>query len=173
MQRWIEKADVLIEALPYIRQFEVITKLNEACGAVARPPFIVEFGHKGLGGHFWLMVVQLSAEDGNGRLCQSSYLNQWAQANTMPLVLMGDFAYDWRLSGDEHDAGYDLLAEADRLHWVRPEPPAATRCDGTAIADFVFTGGKARAWKAHARVLGEADCGGRPGHRPVEAVFAF
>jgi hypothetical protein len=141
----------------------------------------VEFKVKGLERRMWFMVNHLQRGDADYRHCQARTLNEWRKKNTVRMVAVGDYNFDWDIasSGAQHDSGLDLLIANDRFRWIQPQPPLVrTQCSDNSILDFVFVSGSARQWPAASSILfsQEADyCTKAPAkdsdHRPVRAQF--
>ena len=88
-----------------------------------RAPFIAQLRDKQSGVEFIFMVNHLYRSDDEGRHAQAEMLNTWVSAQTLPVIAVGDYNFDWSVNGGEidHDDGYDLLTADNRFEWVRPE----------------------------------------------------
>lgn len=87
---------------------------------------------------------------------QSRLLNEWAQTQSLPVIAIGDYNYDWAVSGGDtdHDAGYDLLTAGNVFVWVRPATLIKTHCSNhNSVLDFVFVAGEARSWVATSEIV--------------------
>ena len=144
-----------------------------------RSPLVVHFRERTSGLDFLFMVNHLYRSRPERRVEQSRALRDWAARQTLPVIAVGDYNYDWHFErGDlEHDAGYDELVRGDALAWVRPVSLVPTHCSSYAsVLDFVFAGGAARNWAPVSHIL-EPQSGYCPDdrsksdHRPVLAEF--
>ncbi len=144
-----------------------------------RSPLVVHFRERDGDVEFLFMVNHLYRSRAERRHEQSRGLRTWAERQTLPVIAVGDFNYDWRVeNGDaDHDAGYDELVAGDTFAWVRPERLVPTHCSHHAsILDFVFASGVARHWNPTSRILEsqpeycpDDDTGSD--HRPLFASF--
>jgi hypothetical protein len=149
-------------------------------GGNGRAPLVVHFRITATGREFLFMVNHLFRGNSAARHQQASLLNAWAQQQTLPVVAVGDYNFDWNLPKGEkdHDLGFDKMVEGNRFAWVRPAKLIKTQCSTNfnSVLDFVFVSGEAQTWKAVSTIERpeEAFCNDdaqRPDHRPVTARF--
>jgi hypothetical protein len=127
------------------------------------------------------VVNHLERGDLRLRRDQAQRLNEWVQAQTLPVIATGHYNFDWSVAnGDRnHDAGFDRMVEDDHWAWVRPKTLVKTQCgpNNNRILDFVFVNVSARPFALTSEIIQEAnDCGNadvNPDHRPVKAEFDF
>ncbi|NNG17739.1 MAG: endonuclease/exonuclease/phosphatase, partial [Gemmatimonadales bacterium] len=148
-----------------------------------RSPLVAHFREKATGLEFKFMVNHLARGDNSRRHIQATQLNDWAETQTLPVVAVGDYNFDWDLpNGTSHDQGFDNLLADDVFVWVKPDPVKRTQCseeDGgcrfNSVLDFVFVAGPAKSWTAESDVVVRAgdfpDNDLTSDHRPVEAMF--
>ena len=124
------------------------------------------------------MVNHLYRSNTEGRHEQARLLNARAPQQTLPVIAVGDYNFDWDVSNGDtvHDRGYDLLIVDGVLTWVRPPQLIRTQCSFNSVLDFVFVAGAARQWSASSEILAteESYCPSdqhRSDHRPVRDVF--
>jgi endonuclease/exonuclease/phosphatase family metal-dependent hydrolase len=159
---------------------EELHDLNIPNGTV-RSPLVGTFEARATGLEFLFVVNHLWRTDDNARHEQAELLNAWGAAQTLPIVTMGDFNFDWNVDGSYHDEGYDRLVENDVFRWVRPpDPLIKSQCSSfyESVLDFAFVGGAAREWEASSAILRQEDdyCRGARAsnysdHRPITATF--
>lgn len=146
----------------------------------ARAALVLELRERRSNIRFLFMVNHLYRSRDDERRQQAQLLNAWAARQTLPVIAVGDYNFDWEITGDEHDAGYDLLTVNDRFQWVRPATLVTTQCSGwpctfNSVLDFVFTAGAAQAWRAESEIVvvpGDfPDDDTTSDHRPVLARF--
>lgn len=153
---------------------------NVNIGGSARAPLVATFVHDATGVRFLFMVNHLWRTNDTARHQQATLLNDWARDQTLPVIAVGDYNFDWAVDGgeDDHDVGYDNLVEDGVFEWVRPDDLVQTQCsyafDG--VLDFVFTANGAQDWASEGDILlrQNVHCqpsDDRPDHRPVSAVF--
>ncbi len=145
-----------------------------------RAPLVAKFRGKTTGKEFLFMVNHLFRGSASGRKTQSRLLNEWAKRQSLPIIAVGDYNYDWHYqTGDEdHDAGYDLLTKDAVFWWVRPERLVPTNSSGyNSVLDFVFASGDAAGWQYRSNILAIRgdfpDTSKKSDHRPVDAIFAL
>lgn len=125
-------------------------------GRGGRSPLFQVFQDRTDGAYFAVGVVHLHRSDANDRFLQSVGLNDWADGENLPLILMGDFNYDWNLSGTPgHDRGYDALTENGIWQWVRPATLVKTQCSPryNSVLDFAFVANGAQQWASESEIL--------------------
>ncbi|MGF1492666.1 MAG: endonuclease/exonuclease/phosphatase family protein [Microcoleaceae cyanobacterium] len=149
-------------------------------GGRVRAPLVAQFRFKPTGTEFLFVVNHLYRTDAAGRHRQAQLLNQWAQQQSLPIVAVGDYNFDWDVVRGENkrDKGYDLMTQNGVFTWIRPTNLVATYCSKrySSILDFVFVAGGAKNWPASAEVLyPEAeycpDDQRKSDHRPMQATF--
>ncbi len=146
----------------------------------ARAPLILQLREKTTDREFLFMINHLYRSRDDERHKQAELLNAWAARQTLPVIAVGDYNFDLALTGEERDAGYDLLTAGDRFSWVQPETLVTTQCSGwpctyNSVLDFVFTVGTAQTWRAESEIVvapGDfPDDATTSDHRPVLARF--
>jgi hypothetical protein len=149
-------------------------------GGHVRAPLVVELRLKSTGLPFLFMVNHLYLTDPDGRHEQARRLNRWAATQTMPVIAVGDYNFDWNVKEGEkvHDLGYDLLTAKRVFEWIPPRTLIRTKCAVPSILDFTFVAGPARDWNGSSSILfpEEAYCPGdnrTSDHRPVRTTFVF
>lgn len=151
-------------------------ELSEAIGAGGgRAPLVGHFLHEASGQELKVVVNHLWRTDDDARQLQADRLNTWAQGQSLPLLTIGDFNFDWTVPGGEtdHDTGYDLLIADDVWRWVKPEVILPTQCSTyNSVLDFGFVAGPAKDWDASSTILYPEDTycpdnDKQSDHRPV------
>lgn len=116
-----------------------------------RAPLVAQFQIQGSGQQVLFMVNHLYRSDAEKRHQQARWLNQWGRAQSLPVIAVGDYNFDYDVedgdSGDR-DLGFDLMTAEGIFTWVRPQPLTTTYCSDryNSILDFVFVGGGAAQW---------------------------
>lgn len=151
-------------------------------GGTARAPLVGHLRERDSGIEFLLVVNHLWRTETESRHEQAELLNAWGAEQSLPVIMVGDYNFDWDVDGSYHDEGYDLLVEDGVFEWLQPDPLVQTQCSTTydSVLDFAFVGGEARAWDAVSDVLRAEDeyCSYRnrdtySDHRPLETRFAI
>ncbi|MEB3358303.1 MAG: endonuclease/exonuclease/phosphatase family protein [Synechococcales bacterium] len=169
------------------KRLEVVgtTELHELSfdGAV-RAPLVAHLRVRDSQQDLLFMVNHLYRSEGDRRHQQAQFLNRWAQAQTLPIIAVGDYNFDFDVTqGDQgqRDAGYDLMTQGGVFRWVRPQTLTATFCSSRydSILDFIFVAHDATAWSVRSSEVLYADAGtgycpdtpATSDHRPVMATF--
>ena len=125
-------------------------------------------------------LFQQAAEDGETacRHEQARLLKAWVREQTLPIIAVGDYNFDWGVTDGErvHGQGYDLLTADGIFTWIRPPRLIRTQCSFNSVLDVVFVTGDARRWRASSEILAadESYCPSdrsRSDHRPVFSLF--
>jgi endonuclease/exonuclease/phosphatase family metal-dependent hydrolase len=148
-----------------------------------RAPLFAELKENSTGKRFIFMVNHLARGDNALRHEQGRKLNNWVRQQSLPVIAVGDFNFDWRVNGGDqnHDRGYDLMIADGFWAWVRPAILVRSQCapNFDSVLDFVFVNQSARLWSGRTEILVKTgDCPANytndlenPDHRPVRAVF--
>jgi len=123
------------------------------------------------------------------RLQQAKNLNQWARSQTLPVVLVGDFNFDYdvqrgHLGLPHRDGGFDALVKDHIFQWVPTTNMVKTQADDryNTMLDFIFVANAPFGWTGSAKVLRRTgdeaattidfdDDDRSSDHRPVSATF--
>lgn len=150
-----------------------------------RAPLVAHFRIKGTSQEFKAVVNHLYRKRANLRHQQARQLRAWAETQTVPVITLGDFNFDWE-SDTDHDTGFDELTSGNVFTWVRPSNllldgnllPTQCHTDFRSVLDFVFVGGDAQDWSGSSQILFPQpeycpDDNLTSDHRPVEATFTL
>jgi endonuclease/exonuclease/phosphatase family metal-dependent hydrolase len=159
-------------------RFELLSseELDEInVGGNVRAPLVGRMRERQSDVHFTFVVNHLYRSDAAARREQAELLNAWGAGEEGPIVMAGDYNFDWEVQTGEHNDAYDALVADDVFVWVRPDPLLRTQCSDlyNSVLDFVFVGGSARDWEASSTILmtEEAYCDANEltysDHRPV------
>lgn len=129
---------------------------------------------------FIFMVNHLYRTNDEARRTQATLLNQWARNQTLPVIATGDYNFDWDITTEAHDLGYDLMVTSDVWEWIKPATLVTTQCSGdpcafNSVLDFIFAAGPAKDWPATSEIIVRPndfpDDTTTSDHRPVKAVL--
>lgn len=126
------------------------------------------------------MVNHLYRSKADKRHEQSQDLNAWIQQQSLPVIAVGDYNYDWDVE-KLTDQGYDLLTANNVVNWVRPETLLPTICHTrfTSVLDFIFvTNDIAESWNPQSTIeMAQPtycpDSEKTSDHRPIKATFTL
>lgn len=147
-------------------------------GGRVRAPLVASFIDTENNFQFLFVVNHLYRSNEERRHEQARLLNEWAANQTLPIIAVGDYNFDWAVTGGEndHDQGYDFLTEDGVFDWVQPELLVKTQCFPryNSVLDFVFLGNVSTDWLATSEILETSseycpDTSERSDHRPVYA----
>ncbi len=147
-----------------------------------RSPLVAHFRVRSSGNEFLFMVNHLYRSKADARQLQSQQLNDWGEAQTLPVIAVGDYNYDWRVTEGEtnHDIGYDRLTEDDIFEWIRPEVLVRTQYSRSypeSVLDFIFLANEENSLSGTSYIVVESgdfpDDSDTPDHRPIVADLVF
>ncbi|MGB3615004.1 MAG: endonuclease/exonuclease/phosphatase family protein, partial [Elainellaceae cyanobacterium] len=148
-----------------------------------RAPLVAQFQIRDTPYQFLFMVNHLYRSDEEKRHQQADKLNQWGRSQTLPVIAVGDYNFDFDVTnGDagQRDPGFDLMTNSEVFTWVRPQPLAMTYCSDryNSILDFIFVANGATRWPVTTTTVSYADSIGycpdtpvKSDHFPVTATF--
>lgn len=145
-------------------------------GRRARPPLVLHLRRNATGTEFLFMVNHLHRGAKDKRSQQARGLNIWAAEQTLPIIAVGDYNFDWNIAPNPRyrDRGFDLITADDVFAWVRPDVLIKTHCDDryNSVLDFAFVANAAKNWPRESRILeGCPDTPSTSDHRPVELTI--
>jgi endonuclease/exonuclease/phosphatase family metal-dependent hydrolase len=141
----------------------------------ARSPLVGHLRDRTDGGEFLFMVNHLYRTVESARHEQARQLGEWGATQTLPVISVGDFNFDWSVGdGDLHrDAGYDLMTDGGAFRWLRPATLVRTQCTFPSVLDFVFLSAAAAWWEGESEIVTRTDdcpdTDETSDHRPVRA----
>jgi endonuclease/exonuclease/phosphatase family metal-dependent hydrolase len=153
-----------------------LTDINEGNH---RAPLVAELEEISSGRKFLFMVNHLARGNNALRHRQGRKLNEWVRTQTLPIVAVGDYNFDWEVVGgdQDHDLGYDNMTSGGAWTWVRPATLIKTQCSPNfdSVLDFVFVNSAAQGWAGTSQIVVQPnDCDPSPqtsDHRPVVGRF--
>jgi endonuclease/exonuclease/phosphatase family metal-dependent hydrolase len=168
-------------------RFEILNQMELSdinIGGGVRAPLVAHLRERQSVEELMVMVNHLYRGNASRRHQQAQMLNDWAEAQTVPVIAVGDYNFDWEVTGgdSDHDAGYDLLIADGVFEWVRPATLVRTQCSAQgdtcsfdSVLDFVFVSGEAQDWEATSEIIVVAgdfpDDRTTSDHRPLLAHF--
>jgi hypothetical protein len=138
---------------------------------------------------FLVTVNHLARGDENIRRRQAAGLRKWAEAQSLPLLAIGDYNFDYNFGEMAGNKAFQLFTKDNVWRWLRPEKlidsnwadnnprlPDDQRTDRYpgSILDFIFVAGPAQEWQAKSWVVVRPgdfpDSDETSDHRPVAGV---
>ena len=152
-----------------------------------RAPLVAHFRIRTSGDEFLFMVNHLYRSREFRRHEQARLLNLWASEQTLPIIAVCDYNFDWDVHvGDNvHDMGYDEMVSHGHFNWIRPRNLKKTQASPRfhSVLDFIFLGGNTWTWRAESRILARDasdteddilnDNDQTSDHRPVRATITI
>ena len=134
---------------------------------------------------FYFVVNHFARKDAELRARQAVDLRHWGQAQTKPIVAVGNYNFDFDIKTLRGNRSFDLFMIDYIWYWVRPQEFIDTQWvdlndDGkddfpNQCQDFGLVVGAAQLWSSKARVLLQEgdfpDTSESSDHRPVELIL--
>ena len=151
-----------------------------------RPMLLAKLREKKSNSQFFFGVNHLFRTIKQKRQEQSRKINLWVRGRDLPIILVGDYNYDYEFSDDpvDFDKGLNDLRYFDDdlkirqiLYWVRPVTLVRTQSSVKyrRVLDFIFVNKKARQWHWQSVIIVKKgdfpDDRKTSDHRPLEGRF--
>jgi hypothetical protein len=150
-----------------------------------RAPLVCQFRDMVTGAEFVLTLNHLARTDSGLRLRQAKALRQWAEVQTVPIIAIGDYNFDYSFVTQTGNEAFTEFLDGGTWTWVKPDPLVDTNWadhdgDGSddypdSMLDFVFLAGAVQDWPAECDVVvrdGDfPDDQSTSDHRPVSCVI--
>lgn len=146
-----------------------------------RAPLVAHFRDRSSGVEFLLMVNHLARGKAEVRQRQARQLVEWARDQTLPIVAIGDYNFDFVFATNSGNEAFNIFLRDNIYRWVKPvelidsnwfdpEPDGVDNYPGSLL-DFCFVAGPAVEWQAESRVIVRPgdfpDDASRSDHRPL------
>jgi hypothetical protein len=148
-----------------------ITELSEGNH---RAPFYAQFKIKGTPTEFIFMVNHLARGKSTLRQKQAKGLSDWAATQTLPIIAVGDYNFDYSVDTGEGNEGFNKMLEAGVFEWVVPDDLFKTQSTDRymGVLDFMFIANKPANWKVSSKILTREnpfpDNDKTSDHRPIQ-----
>lgn len=163
-----------------VRKFE-LGEINIE-GKVRAPLVIHVKDREHAGFEYLFMVNHLYRGSEAGRHKQGELLNAWIRTQTLPVIAVGDYNFDYQVDGGDkgqRDLGFDNMTKDAVWTWIRPLTLDSTTTPSkrrpAAVLDFVFAGNDAAKWPSSSEIVKLpdefTDRDKTSDHRPVLATF--
>jgi endonuclease/exonuclease/phosphatase family metal-dependent hydrolase len=148
-----------------------------------RSPLMAQFRNRATDEQFLVTVNHLARRNAKLRQTQAKSLRLWATRQTLPVIGLGDFNFDYDFASAKGNPAHDEFIADNVWQWVKPNELIDTnwsddgkgndRYPGSCL-DFTFVAGKARRWNCTCQVIvrdGDfPDDDKKSDHRPVELI---
>ena len=150
-----------------------------------RSPLVVHLQDKPSGTEFMVMINHLARGKAEVRQRQAQQLVDWARDQTIPLVAIGDYNFDYVFDTENGNDAFRIFLRDNIWRWVKPdelidtnwfdpEPDGKDNYPGSML-DFAFVAGSATEWNAACKIIvrdGDFPDGPRQSdHRPYELLL--
>lgn len=167
-----------------IEEFEELDNLNDK-KMNHRSPWVMKVKETATGEAFYMITVHLARNRAELRQRQAEGIRDWARSQSLPIVAIGDFNFDYVFADEKGNKAFELFQEDDVMQWVRPEKWIDTNwydpeSDGAddypgSMLDFAFVAGSAKDWSPRCRVIVREgdfpDDKQTSDHRPIELLL--
>ncbi len=135
-------------------------ELNNIGGS--RSPLVAHFKFLPTGQEFLFTVNHFNRGSETKRNQQAENLRSWAQAQSLPVIAVGDYNFDYDLVDKKGNKAFDIFLKKEVMTWIKPNclktnscPKTGTQCDPkyASILDYVFVSQMAKSWPAESDVL--------------------
>jgi len=139
-----------------------------------RAPLFVKLKMKGTNTEFLFMVNHLARANSQLRQTQATGLRTWAAQQTLPIIAVGDYNFDFSIDDGEGNQAFDNMLTGNTWTWVHPGRLYQTQLSRSyhSVLDFIFTANRPQTWTVDSRVVTEGfsdtDNDRRSDHRPLE-----
>jgi hypothetical protein len=148
-----------------------------------RSALVVKLRHNATSQEFFFMVNHLYRGSGVDprRLDQAKFLREWAIQQTLPVIAVGDYNFDWDLDPGDCDDNYNKglgAMTACGFDWLKPALLVKTHDSYyNSVLDFIFLANYADVISGKSEIVVRAndfpDDNTTPDHRPVKAVLTI
>ena len=142
-----------------------------------RSPLFIQLRHRNHGDSFLLMVNHLARGAETMRNLQATGLVDWAGQQTLPVIAMGDYNFDYDIDEGVGNAAFDQMTTSGVWQWVRPDRLLKSQASYSynSLLDFVFVAKMPENWSGYSDILSTftpfEDDEITADHRPVDATF--
>ena len=142
-----------------------------------RSPLYLQLRNRTTGSEFIVMVNHLARGAEDIRDMQAQGLVDWVQTQTIPVVALGDYNFDYDIDEGVGNNGFDLMTATEDWIWVRPDRLMKSQAafSYNSILDFVFVANAPETWSGFSDILSLytpfEDDEITVDHRPVAATF--
>ena len=173
------------QTLKYVRQFE-LSDINYK--SRFRSPLVVHFKDILTGKEILVMVNHLARGNAEARQIQAEKLVKWARDESMPIIALGDYNFDYDFNTRQGNEAFRLFMKDNIWQWVEPielvdtnwydnpEEPDGKDDYPDSMLDFGFVAGSAKQWTTSCKVIvrdGDfPDDEKTSDHRPFEIIVS-
>jgi len=140
-----------------------------------RAPLAVRLSRIGGTEEFIFMVNHLARVNFALRQTQAQDLVNWATQQTVPVINVGDFNFDYSIDGATGNPAFAIFMANATWEWIRPEELYQTQLSPRfhSVLDFVFVSGRPQNWTMNSKILHLdqlTDSASDSDHRPIQCI---
>nr|WP_319514373.1 endonuclease/exonuclease/phosphatase family protein [uncultured Cohaesibacter sp.] len=120
-------------------------------GSGGRAPLVANFRDKENDQQFLFVVNHLHRGNEKKRLSQAIGLREWARMQSLPIIAVGDYNFDYDVDLNVGNVAFDAFVDQGIFEWLMPETLVATNWSDTkpadgqndynSVLDFIFVSG--------------------------------
>ena len=150
-------------------RFELLRRLelDEINDDRHRSPLVAHLRDKQSDQEILLMNNHLARGNADYRTTQAKQLVEWARQQSIPIVAVGDYNFDYEFKDETGNDGFRAMLQDNVFQWVKPEkmidsnwydpePDGQDNYPGSLL-DFAFVAGPATEWNAICNVIVRPD----------------
>jgi hypothetical protein len=130
-----------------------------------RSPLVAHLRDNNTGTEFMVMVNHLARGKAEVRAKQAEQLVAWARDQTLPIIALGDYNYDFVFADRTGNEGFRQMMRDSIWSWVEPielidtnwfdnpEAPDGKDDYPGSLLDFAFVAGPAKDWKTTCQII--------------------
>lgn len=159
---------------------EGIIELHHLSQGNHRAPLTAHFVMIDSGNDFFVVLNHLARGDEALRQRQTEGIKEWSMDKNAPVLLMGDFNYDYNLDTGNGNTSFDLMIGDGDFRWAEPEDrdlaPTYLSKKYYSVLDFFFTYNFPDSWEFTSQVLHQQqteDSSATSDHRPIKGILTL
>ena len=156
-----------------IGEAQELSQLNEGRH---RAPLFAKFKIRNTEIEFIFMVNHLARGNSDLRDKQAQGLVEWAKEQTVPVISVGDYNFDFDIDEGVGNKGFNNMINDSVWIWLKPKRLYQTQFSPkyNSVLDFVFVANMPTNWEGYSTIIlshPSVDNEAESDHRPVEAHF--
>ncbi len=146
-------------------QTQEITHINqqEFAPGIQFAPLVAELLHKPSDTKVLIVMNHLARGSEQLRNRQATMLVEWAKEQTLPIIAVGGYNFDYDIPTRKGNQAFDLFLNDQTWQWIQPNPMVDTNWadrnnDGKddypdSMLDFSFAAGAAKQWELKSEII--------------------
>lgn len=154
---------------------------QEFAPGIQAAPLVAQLRHKTSGQEMIVVMLHLARGSAELRKKQSLLLIEWAKEQSLPIIAVGGFNFDYDFVKHKGNESFDAFTALDTFQWIKPSQWVDSNWsdrnkDGKddypdSMLDYVFVSGAAKNWKMTSEIIVRPgdfpDTDSTSDHRPV------